>query len=174
MQFTQVLKTRVSTRDFETRPVPESAVKTLLDAALYAPVGMHMYDTLHLSVITNPEILERIRLCVAKASGNENADPLHNAPLLIVVSSSQTGDIGALNVSCLIENMLLAATDLGLGNLYVRGAITEVAKDKTLVQDMRIPEGFTPVASVAVGYAKVSAAPRETPKNDVTKIDFVK
>lgn len=86
MQFTQVLKARVSTRDFETRPVPESAVKSLLDAALYAPVGMHMYDTLHLSVITNPEILERIRLCVAKASGNENADPLHNAPLLIVVS----------------------------------------------------------------------------------------
>ena len=70
--------------------------------------------------------------------------------------------------------MLLAATDLGLGNLYVRGAITEAAKDKTLVQDMRIPEGFTPVASIAVGYAKVSAAPRETPKNDVTKIDFVK
>ena len=70
--------------------------------------------------------------------------------------------------------MLLAATDLGLGNLYVRGAITEAAKDKTLVQDMRIPEGFTPVASIAVGYTKVSTAPREKPKNDVTKIDFVK
>lgn len=173
MQFTEALKARVSTRDFETRPVPESAVKTLLNAALYAPVGMHMYDTLHLSVITNPEILERIRLCVAKASGNENADPLHNAPLLIVVSSSQTGDIGALNVSCLIENMLLAATDLGLGNLYVRGVITEVAKDKALVRDMKTPDGFTPVASVALGYAATPAAPREVPKNNVTKIDYV-
>ena len=173
MQFTEALKARVSTRDFEARPVPESAVKSLLDAALYAPVGMHMYDTLHLSVITNPEILERVRLCVAKASGNENADPLHNAPLLIVVSSSQTGDIGALNVSCLIENMLLAATDLGLGNLYVRGAIAEAAKDASLVRDMKIPAGFTPVASAAIGYAASPAAPRTAPKNGETAVDFV-
>lgn len=174
MQFSDVLKLRVSTRDFETRPVPEAAVKTLLDAALYAPVGMHMYDTLHLSVITSPEILERVRLCVAQASGNEHADPLHGAPLLIVVSTSQAGDIGALNVSCLIENMLLASTDLGLANLYVRGAIMEAAKDRTLVRDMKVPEGFTPVASIAVGYAKAPVSPRETPKNDVSKIDFVK
>ncbi len=173
MQFQEVLKRRVSTRDFEARALPEGAVKALLDAALYAPVGMHRYETLHLSVITDKSVLERIRQCAVRASGNENADALHGAPLLIVVSTSPEGGIGALNVSCLIENMLLAATDLGLGNLYVRGVITEAAKDAALVGDMKVPAGFTPVASVAVGYAKSEPAPRETPKNDVTKIDFV-
>ena len=89
------------------------------------------------------------------------------------MSSSPEGDIGALNVSCLVENMLLAATDLGLGNLYVRGVISDVAKDEALMRDMKIPAGFTPVASIAAGYAASPAAPREVPANDVTKIDFV-
>ena len=43
MQFSDVLKTRVSTRSFDSRPVPDGAIKSLVDAALYAPVGMHRY-----------------------------------------------------------------------------------------------------------------------------------
>lgn len=173
MQFQEVLKARVSTRDFAPAPVPDGAVNAILAAALYAPVGMHRFETLHLSVITNKDVLERIRRSVAKATGDESADPLHGAPLLIVVSTSQAGEIGALNVSCLVENMLLAATDLGFGNLYVRGAIAEAAKDASLVRDMKIPAGFTPVASAAIGYAASPAAPRTAPKNGETTIDFV-
>ena len=127
MQFSDVLKTRVSTRSFLKDPVPEEDIRRILDAALYAPVGMHRFETLHLSVVRDKDILERIRLCAVKASGDANADPLHGAPVLIVVSSSDTGTVGALNVSCLVENMLLAATDLGLGNLYVRGVIADTA-----------------------------------------------
>ena len=173
MQFSDVLKTRVSTREFLERPVPEVAVRHIVDAALYAPVGMHRYETLHLSVITNREVLERVRQAVVKATGDEKADPLHGAPVLIVVSTSDTGTVGALNVSCLVENMLLAATDLGLGNLYVRGAIDVSSKDAALAREMNVPEGFTPMASVAVGYAASPTSPRETPKNNVTKVDFV-
>lgn len=173
MQFSEVLKARVSTRDFTDRPVPAEAIGTITEAALYAPVGMHRYDTLHLSVITDRDVLERIRRCAAAAAGDEKADPLHGAPVLIVVSSSQEGTIAGLNVSCLVENMLLAATDAGLANLYVRGAIDATAKDAALVKTMKVPEGFTPVASVAIGYAASPEAPRETPKNNATKIDFV-
>ena len=50
MQFTDVLKTRVSTRSFDSRPVPDGAVQGLVEAALYAPVGMHRFETLHLTV----------------------------------------------------------------------------------------------------------------------------
>ena len=173
MQFSDVLKTRVSTRSFLKDPVPEEDIRRILDAALYAPVGMHRFETLHLSVVRDKDILERIRLCAVKASGDANADPLHGAPVLIVVSTSDTGTVGALNVSCLVENMLLAATDLGLGNLYVRGAIDVSSKDAALAKEMNVPEGFTPMASVAVGYAASPASPRETPKNNVTKVDFV-
>ena len=173
MQFTDVLKTRVSTRSFDSRPVPDGAVKSIVDAALYAPVGMHRYETLHLTVIKNPYILDYLRTLAVKATGDENADPLHGAPVLIVVSTSLKGEIGALNASCLIENMLLAATDLGLANLYVRGIIADAAKDADFLSLAKIPAGFTPVASVAVGYALSPTEPREIPKNDVTKVDYL-
>ena len=173
MQFSDVLKTRVSTRSFLKDPIPEEDIRRILDAALYAPVGMHRFETLHLSVVRDKDILERIRLCAVKASGDANADPLHGAPVLIVVSSSDTGTVGALNVSCLVENMLLAATDLGLGNLYVRGVIADAAKDAALVSDLKVPQGFLPMASVAVGTAAEKIVPRKTPKNDVTKTSYV-
>ena len=173
MHFSDVLKSRVSTRAFDSRPIPDGAVKSLIDAALYAPVGMHRLETLHLTVIRNPYVLEHIRTLAVKATGDEKADPLHGAPVLIVVSTSQGGEIGALNVSCLIENMLLAATDMGLANLYVRGIIADAAKDADFLALSGIPEGFTPVASVAAGYALAPIAPRETPKNDVTTINYV-
>ena len=174
MNFTKLLQSRVSTRAFRPDPVAADDVKKILDAALYAPVGMHRYETLHLSVITDKAIFARIRDKVVQETGDTNADPLHGAPLLIVVSTSLEGEIGALNVSCLVENMLLAAADLGLGNLYVRGAIHLSAKDQTLVKDMGIPNGFTPMASVAIGYSVEKIIPRERPKNDVTDICFIK
>ena len=58
MEFFKALQARVSTRSFAPRPVPEEAVGTVLNAARYAPVGMHRFDTLHLSVITDKDILE--------------------------------------------------------------------------------------------------------------------
>ena len=69
--------------------------------------------------------------------------------------------------------MLLAATDMGLANLYVRGIIADAAKDADFLALSGIPEGFTPVASVAAGYALAPIAPRETPKNNVTTINYV-
>ena len=173
MEVSDAFRARVSTRDFSAKPLPADAVSAILDAAMYAPVGMHRYETLHLSVITSPAVLARIRQCVAKASGDPGADPLHGAPVLIVVSPSLKGEIGALNASCLIENMLLAATDLGLANLYVRGIIADAAKDADFLSLAKIPAGFTPVASVAAGYALSPTEPREIPKNDVTKVDYL-
>lgn len=173
MEFFSVLRNRVSTRDFDAAPVSDDDIRKILAAALYAPVGMHRFDTLHISVIADASVLQRVRDAVVRATGDEHADPLHGAPLLFVVSTSQDGEIGALNVSCLIENMLLCATDLGLGNLYVRGAITECAKDGALVWAMKIPAGFRPVASVAVGHAARPVSERTRPKNNETKIDYV-
>lgn len=173
MQFTDVLKTRVSTRSFASRPVPDGAVQGLVEAALYAPVGMHRFETLHLTVVKNPYLLEYVRSIAVRASGDEAADPLHGATLLVVVSSSERGETAAMNVACLVENMLLRATDLRLGNLYVRGVIDAAAKDADFLSLFRIPEGFTPMASVAVGYPLAPVAPRETPKNNVTKVDRI-
>lgn len=173
MEVKQAIKLRVSTRSFLPDRVPEEMVNEIVQAALYAPVGMHRFDTLRLTVLQDKALLEKIRLAAVKASGDEHADPLHGAPLLVIVSSSQEGDIAGANAACLVENMLLCATDLGLGNLYVRGVLAAVAADEALLRELNIPEGMTPLASAAVGYAVTQPQPRETPFNDVTKVDYI-
>lgn len=173
MEVYEAIKTRVSTRSFLPDRIPADMVKEIVQAALYAPVGMHRFDTLHITVLQDKALLEKIRLSAVKASGDENADPLHGAPLLVIVSSSQEGDIAGANAACLVENMLLRATDLGLENLYVRGVLASVAKDEELLRELNIPEGMRPVASAAVGYATVKPEPRKTPFNNVTKVDYI-
>ena len=173
MEVSDAFRARVSTRDFSAKPLPADAVSAILDAAMYAPVGMHRYETLHLSVITSPAVLARIRQCVAKASGDPGADPLHGAPLLIVVSTSQAGEIGALNVSCLIENMLLAATDLGLGSLYVCGIVNALRDKPEFRQLLQLPEGFAPVGAAAIGYAKDGAPSRRPIPNKISQVKYI-
>ena len=170
METTEAMKLRVSTRDFADRPVPRALVEKIVTGGLYAPVGLKKFPELRLTVVENAALLARIDRECRRVP---DVSPLHGAPVLIVVSTSLKGEIGALNASCLIENMLLAATDLGLANLYVRGIIADAAKDADFLSLAKIPAGFTPVASVAVGYALSPTEPREIPKNDVTKVDYL-
>lgn len=76
----------------------------------------------------------------------------------------------------MIENMLLAATELGLGSLYVQGAVRAMrgtAQESKLRALLDLPEEFTPVGSAAVGYCSEQLSPRTAPKNDVTKVDYI-
>ena len=173
MEDCKALKALVSTLSFRPDRVPEDAVREIVEAALYAPVGMHRFDTLHITVLQDKELLEKIRRAAVEHSGDEHADPLHGAPLFIIVSSSQEGDIAGANAACLVENMLLRATDLGLENLYIRGVLAVLSKDGELLRELRIPAGMKPVAAAAIGYAEKKPAPRETPFNNVTKVDYI-
>ena len=48
--------------------------------------------------------------------------------------------------------MLLAATDLGLGSIYLMGIPQAVRNDAGLVGRLRAPEGFLPYVMVGIGH----------------------
>ncbi len=173
MQLYDAIRTRVSTRDFTDRPISRQDRDAIVEAALYAPVGMHRYETLRLTVIENKQLLERIRRLSVAATGDEASDPLHGAPLFLLVSSQDTAEMMHQNAACLAENMLLRATDLGLGNLYIRGVVRFLAKDAELLRALGIPEDMTPVCGVAVGHAAEPVSPRTSPKNTQTNVDVI-
>lgn len=168
---------RVSVRDFEDRPVPRGDIEEIVSAALYAPVGMHMYESLHLSVLATPGAVKKFTELCRRQSGDAQADPVHGAAALIVVSGRRPDEhTEYANAACMIENMLLAATDLGLGSLYVQGAVRAMrgsAQEKEFHSLLRLPAGFTPIGSAAIGFAKDKTAPRSAPKNDVTGVDYI-
>ena len=79
------IRARRSVRAFSDKDVEEGLLRDIVRAALYAPVGMKMYDSLHLSVLPCHAEVEKFTQLCRSQSGDENADPVHNAAALIVV-----------------------------------------------------------------------------------------
>ena len=177
MNTFESLAARVSVRDFESKPIPRGDLEEIVTAALYAPVGMKMYDSLHITVLSTPEEVAKFTALATTQSGDPLADPVHGAGALIIVSGKRPDEhTEYANAACMIENMLLAATDLGLGSLYVQGAVramrgsTQEASFRAL---LNLPEEFTPIGSAAIGFTKRKADPRSKPQNTITGVDYI-
>ena len=156
METLKAIAKRKSVRAFAPDQISEEALQTILAAGCAAPVGMGAYDTLHLTVIQNAALLKRISDAANAAYGRtEPTDIFFGAPTAIVISSSPTRRHGSefANASCVAQNMLLTATDLGLGSIYLMSPTSACQAQPELVQAAGIPDGFFPAATVALGFS---------------------
>jgi len=149
MELKEVLLRRKSCRAYEARPVETEKLNQVITAASLAPLGLPRDGKPHLTVITDPAALKML----GGAFGPDN-DIIYGAPALIVVScpSSRPG-IAEMNAACVVEMMSLAATDLGLGNIYLYGVTAALAQNGELKARLGIPEGHPPLSALAVGYS---------------------
>ncbi|MCQ5386703.1 nitroreductase family protein [Hungatella hathewayi] len=155
METMKAIAKRKSTRAFmPDQAVAEPELDAILAAGCAAPVGAGDYSSLHLTVVQNPETLSKISEAVKEAF-HMDRDVLYGAPVLVLVSSSEPKfpNIQYANVGCVMENMLLAATDLGVDNIYLWGAVNVIANMPELQKELGIPGGFTPISGAALGYA---------------------
>ena len=79
----------------------------------------------------------------------------YGAKTLIVVSSRPPHREGMdyANGGIVIENMVLAATDLGIDSCIMGAPIAALAGNAALSQAIGVPNGFTPVLGDVFGYA---------------------
>ena len=138
MEFRETLARRHSSRAYEATPVSDEALDTILAAGRAAPVGMGEYGTVHLTVVTGSEKMAELRKFFM---ASESHDPLYGAPAFIVVSA-KPGTVGTLDAGAIIENMLLAAADLGLGTCFIAGCLLGTKDPAKLRSILQIPEGF--------------------------------
>ncbi|MDR0767540.1 MAG: nitroreductase family protein [Methanosarcinales archaeon] len=164
METLDALITRKSVRKYKKEQIKDAELEIILAAGGVAPIGMGDYASIHLTVIQNPEILERISSDVkAAAPGMKVDDPIFGAPTLIIVSSrpnERIPAIGGFNVSCIIQNMMIAATDIGVGSVFMLSTMMAFT-DPLLVSKLKIPSGFKPLAAAAFGYSDEPAALKE-------------
>lgn len=162
MQTFEAIAKRKSTRDFDPdKAVPEEIIDTIVKAGCQAPIGANKRDSLHLTVCRNKEILNEINQITAAAMKMEPRDFFYAAPAVIIVSASEkqmAPGIEFANAACVIENMLIAATDAGVDNIYLWGGVQALAKNADLCAKMGIPEGFKPVSAAALGCSKSGSA----------------
>ena len=147
----ELLARRRSPRAFDpNRQVSRLALRTLLEAARVAPSCFNEQPWRFLVFDgESPEALERARGCLSE--GNAWA---RRAPALILsVAAERWSRDGSPNrwaehdVGLASENLALQATSLGFAVHFMAGFDEKKAREL-----FRIPEGFTPMAMIAVGY----------------------
>jgi nitroreductase len=145
---------RRSIRKYTPDPVSEEDIKTLLEAAMAAPSASNRKPW-HLVVVTERETLDKL------ADSHRYGKMLHDAPLCVAVcgDTSASERFWVQDCSAATENLLLAATALGLGAVWLG-----VHPSEERVADIRgilgIPEGVTPLNLVSVGHPAEEKEPR--------------
>ena len=160
METRDVIKKRNSIRKFKEEAISKENIDRLLEAAECASVGHGYYDKMHLTVIQNKDIFDEFNKVIKEDTGKENS-LFYNAPTLIVMSTNIDEDLLAGQcVGTMGENMLLTATDLDLGAVYIDTFLESIKKDEEALKLLDLPEGFRPIAAIAVGYMDMPSVPK--------------
>ena len=153
MKFLELAQKRYSVRSYQNKPVEEAKLKEILEAARLAPTGANR---------------QSFQLIVVHTKGKEEqlkpiygADWFVQAPIVICACATVTEgqpytESGASrNVAIVVDHLIMASTDLGLGTCWI-GAFKPDAARKIL----GIPENVHPVVFVTVGYAADQPKPK--------------
>lgn len=167
MNTLEAIAKRRSTRCYTDKSIPEDALQAILQAGCAAPVSMANYNSLHITVVQDSILLDRINAASEEAlfqmTGiRKNAD--YGAKTLILVSSTPVHRPGAefTNVGIVMENMVLAATELGIDSVILGAAPTVVGQNPQFMKELGIPNGYTPLLGAAFGYgAEEDTSPRQ-------------
>ena len=175
MEFDDVIRLRRSTRAYTDEQITEEELRQILDAAQLAPIAGADYSMTHLTVVQDPQVMQAIReACMLhRRSDGAPIDPTRGVPTLIMVSATGPSDdlIEYCNVACAIENMTLAATNLGLGSCYLWGYLKKLRQHPEVIEKLQIPEGYMILSSLGVGYAADPLVAREPePKLGVNRV----
>lgn len=170
------LYSRKSIRTYNGENVTESELNEILKAAYAAPVGRALYDTLNITVISNRDYLNRWEDYCESASGYR---PFYGAPTVILVSSAiPATDLNSVNVNfsnaaIIVQNMAIAATELGVGSCHIWGAIRDLNDNEALLKELNLPEAMVPCCAIILGHTNEKYELREIPENRI-KTNYIK
>lgn len=154
MIFLEIAKKRYSVRSYLDKKVEQEKLDKILLAAHVAPTAANM-QPVKLIVVQSDEGLNKI----GKAAN------IYGAPLAIIVccehqkawtrpfDRKQTVDIDA---SILTDHMMIEATELGLGSVWIC-----YFKPDVIQKEFDLPDTLEPVNILAVGYSDESPADPE-------------
>ena len=158
MEAIQAIESRKSARDYLSKSVEEDLLKILIKAGQSAPKA----GGFHISGITDASTIKQIddkALSIMKNGTGfmkeraelEGYRPLYGAPVLFLISSQEI-PFKETNAACAATAITIAATALGLASCYVVSATLAFKDDASLGKPAGIPEGFSPVCGVLIGY----------------------
>lgn len=183
MPIADLLRRRRSIKKFTSRPITRAEIETLLDAAVLVP-NHRLTEPWRFSVL-GPDAREAYGRALGVRKARKIEDPEaarvmrervaseHRAlPCMIAVAvvkndNPETAEEDYAATMMGIENITLAAVELGLGTAIRTGG---VMGDEAARTAARVAENERIVAIVNVGEpAEVPGGPKKTPASDLTR-----
>ena len=166
-QTLDALKNRRSIRSYKQDPIPEDVLNTILEAGIYAPTGMGKQSPIIIAV-TNKEVRDRLSKMNAEIMKADN-DPFYGAPVVLIVLTDKTIPTHVYDGSCVMENLMLAAYDQGVGSCWIHRAREEFESEegKEILKSLGIEGDYEGIGHVILGYPQeeLSPTPKERKEN---------
>ncbi|MDA3935517.1 MAG: nitroreductase [Actinomycetota bacterium] len=188
MELRDAIASRRSVRSFDDRPVPDELIRSVVSAASFAPSALNEQPW-YFRVVRN-ELREKLLRVMAQNTSyleefmrvlGHDATPaalqwysnLGGAPVIVACTMpKEDDDFLALNkhisIGAAVQNILLAATDAGLGSCNVTFSFW--VKDEICAL-LGIPENRTLAGLVVLGYPGDEQPP--VPPHDHDVISFM-
>lgn len=149
MELKEALLKRRSVRKYKDKPVSDEQIEELLHAAMSGPSACNKTPW-EFYVVKNSEKLGSVK--------KSSLFSRFNSSLVIVVAGNTSRALPAplteywiQDCSAAIENILLRATDLGLGTVWC-GAYPQKRVEDNLGEVLDMPSDHIPLAIIHVGY----------------------
>lgn len=172
MELKEVFARRRSIRSYTDQAVTDEQLKDLILAANASPVGRARYETLHITVVRNKELLRAIEKDIASKFDNGRGSFLYNAPVLIIVSTTGNDNLAYSNCAIVVQDMALAAINAGLGACHNWCCAMALATNEELKQQLAIPTTFVPACALVLGNTLKGLEPRSIPDKRIS-LNFV-
>ena len=160
------IKTRRSIRKYKSDAIPEEILNKIIEAGSYAPSGMGRQPVIILAV-TNKELRDRLSKLNADVMHSTN-DPFYGAPVVLVVLADKNAPTHVYDGSLVMENLMLAAHDLGIGSCWIHRAkeVFESEEGKEILKSLGIEGDYEGIGNCILGYADGEAPQAKPRKNN--------
>lgn len=146
MNFLKIAKTRYSVRKYKDLPVEKEKLDLILEAGRVAPTGVNAQPQ-RIIAVTSEEGHKKLV---------KGAKTFEAPVALIICSDKETAwkrpidgkNIAEIDASIVTTHMMLQATELGLGTLWMCWFKPEIIRE-----EFEIPENLDIVSILLVGYA---------------------
>jgi len=147
MDFSDLIKMRYSVRAYESTPVEDEKLQRILEAARLAPTAANRqpFQIIVIHTAGREEALKRIY----------GKEWFVQAPFVICACGlpeqgwvrSDGKNYTDVDVSIVMDHVILTATEVGLGTCWVGAFDPDAARE-----ELNLPEGVEPIAFTPLGY----------------------
>ncbi len=158
---------RTSVRNYKADKVEDEKIEQLLKAAMAAPSAANQQPW-EFYVVKDKAVLEQL------SGTSPYAGCTKNAPLAIVPCYRKDGlvfgEYAEIDMSICCENILLEATELGLGSVWL-GIAPDAERMRAVEEVLNIPDHLEAFAILPVGYPETET--KQQDRYDAKRIHYI-